>query len=156
MRLTMKSLDRGVKRCDGESAAARAKVKKCYAQGNHEAARIHAETSIRHRNQSRHYQMLSARLAPLLDQLKRELAGTASAPFDLNEMQSIIECVRRCENDGKLDDSQLTQIEASPAEVDGVIRQLGDELAIELSHRMPPVDATSHSELEQRVRNLRR
>lgn len=154
----MKSLDRKIKKCDNDATSARAQVKKCYALGNHEAARIHAETSIRHRNQSRHYQMLNARLAPLVDQLKHELTGSALIPFDLNEMQNIIDSVNRCENDSKLDNLQMTQIEISPNDVDSVIQQLSNELALDLSDRLPTIDSStiSHLDIEQRIRNLRR
>lgn len=160
LRMAMKSVDRKSKKSEADALAAREQVKHCYALGNHEAARIHAETSIRHRHQSRHYQMLSARLAPLIDQLKHQLcaglAGTASTAFDLGEIEKVIECANRNDKSGKFDGLQTTSHEILPHEIDGVIQQLDDELALELSDRLPSIDATNHNEVEERLLNLRR
>lgn len=163
---------------------ARTKVKNAYKANNLDAARVHAETSIRHRNQSRYYQMLSARLAPMAEQLKSELSG-GMTHFNLNEMQEIVQNINRMEQQSKDNANKLltTQIELSPNDVDSLMQQLNDEIALEMAHRMPttmdvssssmvspqqaqpmpmppspPPAATNEyqSELEQRLANLRR
>lgn len=174
----MKSLGRQAQRCDRNAMDARTKVKNAYKANNLDAARIHAETSIRHRNQSRYYQMLSARLAPMADQLKDELRGTATR-FNLNDMQEIVQNINRMEQHSKDKANKLlaTQIELSPNDVDDLMQQLNDEIALEVAHRMPattidgmstasplssqPTHSTAAAtpdafELEQRLANLRR
>lgn len=155
---------------------ARTKVKNAFRANNSDAARIHAETSIRHRNQSRYYQMLSARLAPMVDQLKNELSGGVTR-FNLNEMQEIVQNINCMEQQGGTDNAnklRTTQIELSPHDVDSLMQQLTDEIALEVAHRLPtshdlssqqqstlppsPPSMTheTQSELEQRLANLRR
>lgn len=167
--MTIKSLERQAKKCENESAAARIKVKNAYKANNLEVARVHAETSIRHRNQSRHYQMLSARLAPMVDQLKNELSGGVTR-FNLNEMQEIVQNINLMEQQSKDNANKLltTQIELSPNDVDSLMQQLNDEIALEVAHRMPTTGDVSsenaqapptnerQTELEQRLANLRR
>lgn len=181
LRMTIKSLERQAKKCENEAAAARNKLKKAYIANNLDAARVYAETSIRHRNQSRYYQMLSARLAPMVDQLKNELSGGVTA-FNLNEMQEIVQNINAMEQQSKDNANKLltTQIELSPNDIDSLMQQLNDEIALEVAHRMPtsidvssgnaqPVPLSSppppppppttnerQSELEQRLANLRR
>lgn len=169
MRMTIKSLERNAKRCDKDAMAARAKMKKCYKLNNLDAARIHAETSIRLRNQSQYYQMLSARLAPMVDQLKNELSGRVTQ-FNLNEMQEIVQNINRMEQQNNTNKLPTTQIELSPHDVDSLMQQLNDEIALEMVQKLPttidvssqqaltPLSPTneSQSELEQRLANLRR
>lgn len=119
--------------------------------------------------------MLSARLAPMVDQLKNELIGRVTA-FNLNEMQEIVQNINRMEQQNRDNANKLptTQIELSPHDVDSLMQQLNDEMALEVAQRMPTtIDVSSQqaptaesasasptnesqSELEQRLANLRR
>lgn len=186
LRMTIKSLERQAKKCEKDAAAARIKVKNAYKANNLDVARVHAETSIQHTNQSRYYQMLSARLTPMVDQLKNELFGCGGGGdgdgngdgvngFNLNEMQEIVQNINRIEQQNKENANKLptTQIELSPNDVDSLMQQLNDEMALEIAQRMPTtIDVSSQqaqpepmpastvhkyqTELEQRLANLRR
>lgn len=175
----MKSLQRQANRCDRESNDAYKKAKRAYATNNFDAARVHAETTLRHRNQSRYYQMLSARLTPMVDQLKSELSGGPSMLLNLNEMQEIVQNINRIEQHQQQQQDNATkllttQIELSSNDVDSLMQQLNDEIALDVAQRLPmavggisqqaqgplPTMSSStndsQSELEQRLANLRR
>lgn len=154
LRLTMKKLTAKAKRCDCEEAAARDRVKKSYKANNIEAARIHAEKAVRCRNESRHFQVLSARIAPLVDQLQRELsAGVQMTNFDLN---SIEELLKTTNSSADKDLNGQLETNVSSTDVDTLMQQLNDEVAVELNNRLPSIEATNQFDLEQRLSKLRR
>lgn len=74
VQLMMNSLHRQSKKCDSEERNAKAKAKSSYQNGDPDQERIFAEIAVRKHKESQHYQMLSARLSPMLLQLKDDFA----------------------------------------------------------------------------------
>lgn len=158
--MTIKSLERKIKKCNADEMAYRTKVKNCYKSNDLETARIHAVTSIRYRNQSRYYQMLNARLNPMADQLKSELSGQIST-LNFNEMLNIIQDINCFEQKPNANELLATQIEIKPNDVDNLMQQLNGEITLEISSKMPTTidlsieQSNQQLELEQRLANLR-
>lgn len=141
----MKSLQRQAKKCDAEERVAKTKAKNCFKRGDPESARIHAETAIRKRKQSQHYQMLNARLSPVLSQLKDEFAGRSSAQ-DCQELKKLLQEVTDM---GKADHFDVHQ-----NEVNSFIQNCDNEQSFDSAFQSP---APNHLvDLEQRLANLRR
>lgn len=153
----------------------RQKVKKSFQSGNKEAARIYAEKAIQRRNQSRYYQAFSARLSPMVDVLKNKLKSNNTEPLQsLNDLPVIMEDVNRINNHNNASEVELqpsSDIIISPKEIDNLLQQLNDEMAVELSNRLPSTTAIHDDlafssninseqqqqiELEQRLAKLRR
>lgn len=141
----MKSLHRKSKKCDTEERNAKTKAKNAYKSGDVESARIYAETAVRKHKESQHYQMLSARLSPILTQLKDDFAGRSST-HDSNELQQLLQQVTAL---GEHDNFDVFQ-----NEINGFIQNLDNDQSFEASYQPPTSKIVD--DLEQRLANLRR
>lgn len=81
-------MQRESKKCDAEEASAIKRAKSIYRAGDVEKARIFCETAVRHRKQSQHYQMIIARLSPIVNEL-----ASRSSSIDLKELDEILKDV---------------------------------------------------------------
>lgn len=143
----MKSLHRKAKKCDTEERVAKTKAKNCFKCGNPEEARIYAEVAVRKRKESQHYQMLNARLSPVLAQLKDEFAGrTNSEDSTCQELNKLLQEVTAM---GNRDDFNVSQHDIS-----NFLQNIDNDQAAEIPYQSP---AQNHlADLEQRLANLRR
>lgn len=143
----MKSLHRQSKKCDTEERNAKVKAKNACKSGDGERARIYAETAVRKRKESQHYQMLNARLSPVLMQLKDDFAGRSNNAQDCKELTNILQQITCM---GKQIDFEVSQ-----NEVNELIHNLNThEQSFETSYQDPCTDQLA--EIEQRLANLRR
>lgn len=142
----MKSLHRQSKKCDTEERNAKTKAKNAYKDGDVERARIYAETSVRKRKESQHYQMLNARLSPVLMQLKDDFAGRTNSQ-DCQELSNILQDVTAL---GKQSDFEVTQ-----NEINEMLQNLSSEQSFETRTYQVPT-SNQLADIEQRLANLRR
>lgn len=146
VQLMIKSLQRKAKTCDTEERVAKNKAKNAYKNGDVDTARILAEIAVRKRKESQHYQMLSARLSPVLMQLKDDFAGRSSGQ-DCTELQQLLKEVTAL--------GQTDNFDVSQNEINTFIQNLNrDQSFQEPSFQVPTVNHVA--ELEQRLANLRR
>lgn len=141
----MKSLHRRAQKCHTDERVAKHKAKNCYKCGSPEEARIYAETAVRKRKESQHYQMLNARLSPVLAQLKNEFAGHSNTE-DCAELSKLLQEVTAM---GKQDNFNVSQ-----NDIDNFIENLDNDQFFENSFQSPT--QTHLADLEQRLANLRR
>lgn len=141
----MKSLNRKSKKCDAEERSAKTKAKSSYKNGDVESARIHAETAVRKHKESQHYQMLSARLSPILTQLKDDFADRSST-HDSNELKQLLQQVTAL---GEHDNFEVFQ-----NEINSFIQNVDNDQSIDTSYQPPTTKIVD--DLEQRLANLRR
>lgn len=151
VQLLMKSLLRQSKKCDAEERMAKTKSKNCYKQGDIERARIYAETAVLKRKQSQHYQMLNARLSPILSQLKEDFAngdgggGGKDKTKELRDLLQEITTMSTAENN----------VEVSANDINAFIEQLKYDQPTEITYATPAT--YNHlADIEQRLANLRR
>lgn len=145
VQLMMKSLHHQSKKCSTEELNAKNKAKNAYKSGDVERARIYAETAVQRRKQSQHYQMLNARLSPILMQLKETFADSTKSQ-DSKELANLLQDVTTLE--------KQTDFEVSQNEINNLIQNLQNDQSFETSYRIPTHDRLA--ELEQRLANLRR
>lgn len=140
----MKSLQRKSKKCDTDERLAKTKAKNCYKDGDVERARIYAETAVRRHKESQHYQMLSARLSPLLAQLKDDFAGRSSTQHS-EELQKLLQEVSTVSGHDNFD--------VYPNEIDHFMLNLNNDQSFDTSYQPPTSKIID--DLEQRLANLR-
>lgn len=145
VQLMMKSLHRQSKKCDTEERNAKAKAKTAYRDGDVDRARIYAETAVRKRKESQHYQMLNARLSPILMQLKDDFADRSN-PQDCKELTNLLQEVTSM--------GEQNDFEASQNEINGFIQNLNSDQSFETPFPNPTINRLA--DLEQRLANLRR
>lgn len=143
----MKSLHRKSKTCDTEERVARNKAKISYKNGDAESARIFAETAVRKRKESQHYQMLNARLSPILTQLKDDFAGRSSSQKDCKELEQLLQEVTAF-------GEQTNHFDVSQNEVNSLLQNLNADHSFDTSYQAPTYNRVT--DLEQRLANLRR
>lgn len=145
VQLMMKSLLRKSKKCDTEERLAKTKAKNCYRDGDVERARIYAEIVVRKRKESQHYQMLNARLSPILTQLKDEFAGRSSSE-EFQELRQLLQEVTVLGDQNNFGVSQN--------EINNFVQNLNNDQSFETSYQAPTTNLVD--DLEQRLANLRR
>eukprot|EP00127_Corallochytrium_limacisporum_P003482 Clim_evm110s149 gene=Clim_evmTU110s149 len=74
LRFTAKSLQREAVKCEKAEKAEKAKIKKAMEKGNIEGARIHAENSIRQKNQALNYMRLASRIDGVASRVQTAVA----------------------------------------------------------------------------------
>lgn len=141
----MKSLHRKSKKCDTDERLAKTKAKNCFKDGDVERARIYAETAVRKNKESQHYQLLSARLSPILAQLKDEFAGRSSTQ-NSEELQQLLQQVTTLGGQDNFD--------VYPNEINNFIQNLNNDQSFDTSYQPPTSKIID--DLEQRLANLRR
>lgn len=145
VQLLMKSLQRKSKKCNTEEQVSKTKAKNAFKQGDIESTRIHAEKAVLKRQLSQHYQLLSARLSPILQQLKDEFnAGTSSQ--NVQELQQLLNEVTTI--------GQQDNFDVSQNDINGFIQNINNDQSYETSFNVPTFNQVA--DLEQRLANLRR
>lgn len=150
----MKSLLRQSKKCDTEERLAKTKAKNCCKQGDRQSARIYAETAVLKRRQSQHYQMLNARLSPILAQLKDDFAhGVGGGEHDIKtkELRGLLQEITALS-------TVENRFQVSQNDINAFIDQLNHDQSMEMSYSTPVTPATINhlADIEQRLANLRR
>lgn len=143
-------MQRESKKCDAEEASATIKAKTSYRTGDVEKARIFCETAVRHRKQSQHYQMIIARLSPIVKKLQNEISGRSSS-IDLNELEEILKDVN------VLGTQKVFSV--PPSEVANLYNSLGNSGNSFVATPIRPTEPSFSgqlNDLEQRLSNLRR
>lgn len=149
VQLMMKSLLRQSKKCDAEERMAKTKAKTCYRQGDIERARIYAETAVLKRKQSQHYQMLNARLSPILSQLKVDFANGGGGGGDkTKELRGLLQEITTLSTAEK-------NFEVSQNDINTFIEQLKHDQSTDITYATP-VANNYLADIEQRLANLRR
>lgn len=136
-------MQRESKKFDAEEASATIKAKTSYRTGDVEKARIFCETAVLHRKQSQHYQMIIARLSPIVTKLMNELSGRSSS-IDLNELDEILKDV---------------SISVPPSEVANLFNNLGNSGNSFVATPIQPSEPSFGGQLndiDQRLSNLRK
>lgn len=141
----MKSLHRKSKKCDTDARLAKTKSKNSYKNGDIDSARIFAETSVRKHKESQHYQMLSARLSPILAQLKDDFAGRSSLQ-NCQELQQLLQEVITLGDQENFDVFQN--------EINTLMQDLNNDQSFDATHQPPTSKIID--DLEQRLANLRK
>lgn len=143
-------MQRESKKCDAEEASATIKAKTSYRAGDVEKSRIFCETAVRYRKQSQHYQMIIARLSPVVTQLMNEISGRSSS-IDLNELNEILKDVNVL--------GTQKVFSAPPSEVANLFNNLGNSgnsfIATPIRQTEPSFGGQLN-DLEQRLSNLRK
>lgn len=86
-------MERESKKSEKEEKNEKLKLKKAIQKGNMEGARIHAENSIRQKNQSLNYLRMAARVDAVASRVQS--AVTQRKVSKLNNMLSVYNCKRR-------------------------------------------------------------
>lgn len=128
---------------------AKTKSKNCYKQGDIDRARIYAETAVLKRKQSQHYQMLNARLTPILSQLKEEFSNGSGGRDKTKELRNLLQEISTL-------GATENEFQVSQNEINAFIEQINhDEQSMEMTYASPA--AANHvADIEQRLANLRR
>lgn len=142
----MKSLHRKSKKCDTEEQVAKTKAKNAFKNGDIECARIHAEKAVLKRKLSQHYQLLSARLSPVLQQLKEQFNDSSNSSQNVVELQQLLNEITTM--------GQQEHFDVSNNEINGFIQNLNSDQSYEASFQASTLDQIA--DVEQRLANLRR
>lgn len=152
----MKSLLRQSKKFDTEERTAKTKAKNSYKYGDIQQARIYAEIAVLKRKQSQYYQMLNARLSPILAELKDQFAngggdgggGTNDAKSkELRDLLGEITVLSTADN----------RFQVSQSDINAFIEQLKNDQTMDMPFSAPVTPAVNQlADIEQRLANLRR
>ncbi|XP_008325766.1 charged multivesicular body protein 1b-like [Cynoglossus semilaevis] len=165
LKFAVKELERNSKRCDKDERSEKNKVKQAIQKGNMEAARIHAENSIRQKHQSLSFLRMSARVdavasrvqsAITMNQVSRSMTGVVKSMDDTLKsmnLEKISALMDKFEKQFETLDVQTAHIEetmgntttlATPqSEVDRLLHQMADEAGLELNLELPPGQSSS-------------
>lgn len=135
------------KKCDAEERIAKTKLKNCYKQGDIERARIFAETAVLKRKQSQHYQILNARLSPILSQLKEDFANGGGGKGD-DKTKALSDLLQ------EITTMSTAEVNFDVSEND-IIEQLRHDQSTEVAYATPAT-YNQLADIEQRLANLRR
>jgi charged multivesicular body protein 1 len=176
LKFAAKQLERNAKKCDKEEKVEKSKLKKAIQKGNMDGARIHAENSIRQKNQSLNFLRMSARVdavasrvqsAVTMKQVTGSMAGvvkamdSALASMNLEKVTAIMEKFERQFEDLDVQSqsmeeamSSTTTLTVPAAQVDNLLQEVADEAGLELNMELPgaqsaPVGTASTAAAEQ-------
>lgn len=165
LKFAAKSLERSAKKCDREEVAEKGKLKRAIQKGNLEGAKIHAENSIRQKNQSLNYRRMSARIdavaarvqsAVTMKQVTSSMAGVVrameSALKSMN-LEKIAQLMDRFEQQFEnldvqtqvMDDTMQssTTLSTPQNQVDSLMQEVADEAGLELNMDLPQAQTAS-------------
>ncbi|XP_071956696.1 charged multivesicular body protein 1b-like [Antedon mediterranea] len=159
LKFSAKSLQRESKRCEKEEKAEKMKLKKAIQKGNVEGAKIHAENSIRNKNQALNMLRMSARVdavasrvqsAVAMKKVTSSMAGvvksmdSAMRSMNLEKVSALMEKFeKQFENldvqSASMEEtmSSSTTMSTPQADVDSLMQQVADEAGLELNMELP-------------------
>ncbi|KAL3881741.1 hypothetical protein ACJMK2_028137 [Sinanodonta woodiana] len=152
LKFAAKDLERNAKKCEKSEKEEKVKLKKAIQKGNMEGAKIHAENSIRQKNQALNYRRMSARIdavaarvqtAVTTKQVTTSMAGVVksmeSAMKSMN-MEKVSQLMDRFEQQFENLDVQSQVMEDTMGktstlttpqhEVEGLMQQVADEAGL--------------------------
>lgn len=177
LKFAAKDLERKSKKCEKEEKAEKLKLKKAIQKGNLEGAKIHAENSIRQKNQALNFMRLSARIdatasrvqtAVTMKQVTGSMSGVVksmdsamrsmnlekvSALMDKFEQQFEHLDVQSSYMENAMSDT--TTLTVPQGQVDSLMQQVADEAGLELNMELPsgqqsqPIGTASTASAEQ-------
>lgn len=159
LKFTAKQLDRNAKKCEKEEKTDKLKLKKAIQKGNMDGARIHAENSIRQKNQALNYMRMSSRIdavaarvqtAITMKQVTKSMAGVVkgmdSALKSMN-LEKITQLMDQFERQFEhLDVQTQTMDEAMSGattltvpedQVTGLMQEVAEEAGLDLQSELP-------------------
>lgn len=165
LKFAAKDLERNAKKSEKSEREEKVKLKKAIQKGNMEGAKIHAENSIRQKNQALNYRRMSARVdavsarvqtAVTMKQVTGSMAGVVkameSAMKSMN-LEKISQLMDRFEQQFENLDVQSQVMEntmsasstltAPQGQVDSLMQEVADEAGLELNMEMPSAQAGS-------------
>jgi len=159
LKFAAKNLERQAKKCDKEEKTEKLKLKKAIQKGNMEGAKIHAENSIRQKNQSLNFLRMSARIdavaqrvqtAVTMRQVTGSMAGvvksmeSAMKSMNLEKVSQIMDKFeQQFENlDVQSQVMENTMMNSSTlstpqGQVDSLMQEVADEAGLELNMDLP-------------------
>lgn len=165
LKFAAKSLERNAKKCDKDEKAEKVKLKQAIQKGNMEGAKIHAENSIRQKNQSLNYRRMSARIdavaarvqtALTMKQVTGSMAGVVKAmesAMQSMNLEKVSQLMDRFEQQFENLDVQSQVMEDTMCasstlttpqnQVDALMMEVADEAGIELNMDLPQAQTTS-------------
>ncbi|XP_069141997.1 charged multivesicular body protein 1B2-like [Argopecten irradians] len=164
LKFAAKDLERNAKRSEKSEKEEKTKLKKAIQKGNLEGARIHAENSIRQKNQALNYRRMSARIdavaarvqtAVTMKQVTGSMAGVVksmeSAMKSMN-LEKISQLMDRFEQQFENLDVQSQVMEDTmnasstlntpQTQVEGLMQEVADEAGLELNMDLPTAQST--------------
>eukprot|EP00118_Oscarella_pearsei_P012592 m.93835 g.93835 ORF g.93835 m.93835 type:complete len:198 (+) comp36803_c0_seq12:807-1400(+) len=183
LKFAAKQLDRNAKKCDKEEKAEKVKLKRAIGKGNMDGARIHAENSIRQKNQALNFLRMSARVdavaqrvqsAVTMRQVTGSMAGVVksmdSALKSMN-LEKVATLMEKFEQQFETLDvqsqamedamSSSTTLTVPQGQVDNLMQEVADAAGLELKMELPgaqtaaPVGTASAASAEQDELSLR-
>ncbi|KAL3881742.1 hypothetical protein ACJMK2_028137 [Sinanodonta woodiana] len=165
LKFAAKDLERNAKKCEKSEKEEKVKLKKAIQKGNMEGAKIHAENSIRQKNQALNYRRMSARIdavaarvqtAVTTKQVTTSMAGVVksmeSAMKSMN-MEKVSQLMDRFEQQFENLDVQSQVMEDTMGktstlttpqhEVEGLMQQVADEAGLELNMDLPSAQTST-------------
>ncbi|KAK3611891.1 hypothetical protein CHS0354_021326 [Potamilus streckersoni] len=165
LKFAAKDLERNAKKCEKSEKEEKLKLKKAIQKGNMEGAKIHAENSIRQKNQALNYRRMSARIdavaarvqtAVTTKQVTSSMAGVVksmeSAMKSMN-MEKVSQLMDRFEQQFENLDVQSQVMEDTmgktstlttpQSEVEGLMQQVADEAGLELNMDLPSAQTST-------------
>lgn len=159
LKFAAKDLERNAKKCEKSEKEEKVKLKKAIQKGNMEGAKIHAENSIRQKNQALNYRRMSARIdavsarvqtALTTQKVTGSMAGVVksmeSAMKSMN-LEKVSQLMDRFEQQFENLDVQSQVMEntmcnsstlATPqGQVDSLMQEVADEAGLELNLDLP-------------------
>lgn len=165
LKFAAKSLERNAKKCDKDEVTEKGKLKRAIQKGNLEGAKIHAENSIRQKNQSLNYRRMSARIdavasrvqtAVTMKQVTSSMAGVVramEAALKSMNLEKIAQLMDRFEQQFENLDVQTqvmdetmsasTTLTAPQNQVDSLMQEVADEAGLELNMDLPQAQTAS-------------
>ncbi|XP_065183221.1 charged multivesicular body protein 1b-like [Sycon ciliatum] len=159
LKFAAKQLTRNSKKCEKEEKAEKVKLKKAIQKGNIDGARIHAENSIRQKNQSLNFLRMSARVdaiasrvqsAVMMQQVTGSMAGVVksmdSALKSMN-LEKVVGLMDKFEQQFENMDVQASAMEEAMSstttltipegQVEGLMQEVADEHSLDLKVELP-------------------
>ncbi|XP_070569104.1 charged multivesicular body protein 1b-like [Ptychodera flava] len=159
LKFAAKDLARQSKKCEKEEKAEKLKLKKAIQKGNMEGAKIHAENSIRQKNQALNFLRMSARVdatasrvqsAVTMKKVTSSMAGvvksmdSAMRSMNLEKVSALMDKFERQFEDLDVQSAYMentmsatTTLTVPQQSVDGLMQEVADEAGLELNMELP-------------------
>ncbi|KAJ8027090.1 Charged multivesicular body protein 1b [Holothuria leucospilota] len=159
LKFAAKNLERQSKKCEKEQKAERLKLKKAIEKGNLEGAKIHAENSIRQKNQALNFLRMSARVdavatrvqtAVTMKNVTQSMAGvvksidSAMRSMNLEKVSALMDKFEKQFEDLDVQSSYMesamsntTTMTTPQSDVDNLMQEVADEAGLELNMELP-------------------
>uniref|UniRef100_A0A6G4ZXG1 Putative vacuolar assembly/sorting protein did2 n=1 Tax=Rhipicephalus microplus TaxID=6941 RepID=A0A6G4ZXG1_RHIMP len=159
LKFAAKELERNAKKCEKEEKVEKTKLKKAIQKNNLEGARIHAENSIRQKNQALNYLRMASRVDAVASRVQTAVTTkkvTSSMAGVVKSMDAAMKSMNLEKISGLMDKfekqfedldvqascmedtmSSTTTVTAPQQEVEGLMQQVADEAGLELNMELP-------------------